>query len=142
MIVNIVDVKNNKMGYVHYSIQFKKPQEMDKKAIITQNVNTRIPTYDDVYGYLIGLDEIGIKEKEAADVAEIKFADDGFNEYVGMLFDIYTVVFIESSGHTCVELTTLFDVLLHVTSNQYSSFVLYDNEDEVITETPRLIITK
>lgn len=141
MIANIVDVKNNKMGYVHYSIQFKKPQEMDKKAVISQNVNTHIPLYDDVYGYLIGLDEIGIKEKEADDVAEIKFAGDS-DEYSNVLFDIFTVVFVESSGHTCVEIATLFDILLHITSNHYSSFILYDNDGGEITETPRFVITK
>ena len=141
MIVNIVDVKNKKMGYVQYSIQFKNLQEMDKKAIITQNVNTHIPTYDDVYGYLIGLDELGIKGKEADDVAEVKFAGDS-DEYSNVLFDIFTVVFVESSGHTCVELSTLFDVLLHITSNHYSSFIIYDNDGGEITETPRFVITK
>jgi hypothetical protein len=138
MIINVTDVQKKKMEFVQYYITFKNSSTMDKKAVIKQNVNTHIPLYDDVYGYLIGLDENGVHESPE-NVAEIQIVD---NEINSRLFDKFTVVFIESSGHTCIETTTLFDVLLHITSNIYSSFVLYDNEDEKITETPKFIITK
>lgn len=139
MIINVTDLRDRKMNYVSFSIKFK--NGFDKKVAIKGRCNTRIPLYDDIVSYLLGHEEDGICETPE-DVAEILFVDDpSISDFTSRLFDEFTTVFI-SSDETSVEVTTLFDVLLHITSNGYSSFVLYDNEDREITETPRFVISK
>lgn len=143
MIINVSDLKSRRVDYVQFSIRFKNEGKIDKTIFVRSGINTHIPTGEDVYSYLIGRDENSIKNEEPSDVAEVVFAADSFTDsFTSRLHDKFTTVFVESSGHTCVELVTLFDILLHVTSNEYSSFILYDNEEREITETPRFVITK
>jgi len=136
MIVNITDLKKRRTDYVSYNIKFK--NDIDRKTAIKASCNTKIPLYEDIASYLLERED----GSEIEDVAEILLTDDPFSDIASRLYDRFTTVSIEVNGEACVELVALFDVLLRITSNQYSSFVLYDNDDCNITESPRFVISK